>query len=55
MKPVCVCHACDTTKKTNKTNKKHKVCLKNFHILLIINHACETTTDKIYILQILLQ
>ena len=34
---VCVC--CTVTKK----NKKHKVCLTNFRILLILSHVCELT------------
>ena len=26
---------------SKKNNKKHKVCLTNFHSLLILNHVCE--------------
>ena len=32
---VCMCCT------AQKNNKKHKVCLTNFRILLILNHVCE--------------
>ena len=34
-KPVCICVP------QRQKNKKHKVCLTNFRILLILNHVCE--------------
>ena len=34
-KPVWVCDA------QSKLNKKHKVCLTNFRIFLILSHVCE--------------
>ena len=44
-KPVCVCVAqCTTTK---KKNPKCKVCLKNFGILLILNHLTYLTSHHI--------
>ena len=35
-KPVCMVYVLHSDK-----NKKHKVCLTNFRILLILSHVCE--------------
>ena len=50
-------HFLDASFFTYKKNKKHKVCLTDFCILLMLNHVCEWwkfTKPKIYLTQIIL-
>ena len=40
-KPVC-----EMLHSDKKTQQKHKVCLTNFRILLILNHVCEGERER---------